>query len=499
MPKRNLAWILIVLLAAVATWVAIPADVRNDELEMYRPLLEVYRHLDSYYVERLDPDTKRRFIEGAIRGAIRESLDHNSEYYPPKQAEEFRQLIQGHFTGVGIQIEPRDGGIFVATPIESSPAFAAGIMPDDQIIEVDGTSTSGMSLADAVSAIKGPPNTDVVLTILRESTGERIEFKITRRRIIVPPVKGFTPNEQGQWDYVLRPADSPPLGYLRVIEFVDSDDNTTMARFDAALEQCRAAGVHGLIIDLRDNPGGILRQALSMVDRFVSSGLIISERGAHHSKEHRATRPGTLEDMPIVVLINARSASASEIVAGSLACHQRAVLVGTRSFGKGTMQETILVRGVDGGNAMLKLTTAYYYLPNGQNINKITPPTDFDRPRQGGVHEQTVHRGGIQPTVVIKLSEEQQRAVFEWRRRLDLLYPQGEPPATQPVARPTGPAATSPSTQPESMGREEWAEQLFAVDLQLAEAIRILSDPERYRELLARTPATAPDEEDTAP
>jgi C-terminal processing protease CtpA/Prc len=238
-------------------------------------------------------------------------------------------------------------------------------------------------------------------------------------------------------------------------------------------------------------------QALKMADRFLADGVIIIERGAHHRPvEHPATSRDTITDWPIVVLIDEHSASASEIVAGALACHQRAVLVGTRSFGKATMQKTYPI-AAPGGDGLLKLTTAYLYLkkPGGTeiNINRIAPPSDLTRPSAQPLKDRHQDRGGIQPALEVALTEEQLGRVLQWRRALDVFYPNGEP-TTRPDDSTTTQPADHTTTAPD-MTPDELASALLADDQQLAAAVAVLEDPARYRELLPwPPPTTQPDD-----
>ncbi|MCG3179423.1 MAG: hypothetical protein BIFFINMI_01758 [Phycisphaerae bacterium] len=498
MPKRNLAWILIIVLAALVAWFGLPdtAMLRDNELEHFRPLLKVYKTIDTEYVERMEPIARRRMIEGAIRGML-STLDPNTQYFTPEEAKDLQAQLSGQFTGVGVELNEIDKVVTVITPIEGSPAYRAGVRPGDEIRKVDKENAAGKSLAEVSALIKGPSGQPVELTIYRPETDQTLVFKLIRARVVQSPVKGFRPLPGGGWDYLVRQTDDgPPVGYIRVKDFIQNDEESTMSGFEAALGRCRDAHVAGVVIDLRGNPGGLLDQAVKMVDRFVAHGVIVSEQGAHQPiNRHEASAAGTLEDYPpLVVLIDGGSASASEVVAGSLACHKRAVLVGTRSYGKGTMQVTKSMEGVDGGQAILKMTVAYLYLPDGRSINRIKPPADFDHPRQAKPFQS--RRRGIVPTVTVELSIEQSEQIMRLRHDLDLIYP---PPgaASQADAQPgsTPPSQPSPTTQP-AVTSDELADRLLHADLQLVEAMKILTDPATYKKLLDQTPApdTAPDE-----
>jgi carboxyl-terminal processing protease len=481
MPKRNLAWILIIVLAGLAVWFGLgdQAVLRGDELEEFRPAFEVYGRLKTRYVERLNERTRHRMITEAIKAMVK-VLDTNSEFIPPRDAAVRRAHTQGYFIGVGIEIQQVDDVPTVVTPIDASPALQAGIMPGDQIIMVDGERTVGQTLTEIADRIRGEEGTRVTLTITRPGVEGQLEFKLTRAKVVKIPVKGFRPLAGGGWDYVIQRPDMDPVGYIRVLDFVQGEDGSTMSRFDAALQSIRQQGVRGLIIDLRGNPGGLRDQSIKMADRFIAEGVIVTERSARDQKHHMATASGTEPEQPIVVLINQGSASASEIVAGAMACHQKAVLIGTRSFGKGTVQtmDEIRMWDIQSGSAILKYTSAYLFLPDGQCIHRVPPPKDFTHPRSRKDRDSKQRRGGIVPSLAIELEDKQFQLMTDLRRRLDVLYPNG--PTTQPEA----------TTQPEKTA-DELADELLVVDTQLARAIEVLNDPLRYQQLLAVTPVSA--------
>jgi len=323
-------------------------EVKKDTEEVYKNVeifTEVLRLIEKNYVEPEDP---QKLIYGAIRGMVR-SLDPHSSFMTKDQYSELMMETKGSFTGIGIEITIKDDILTVVSPIEGTPAFNAGIKAGDKIIRVEKESTKDMSLTEAVKLIRGPKGTKVKLTVMREGIDKPVELSITRDIIPLVSVK----------QYLL----TPQIGYVRISNF----QSKTAADLSAALEDLEnGRTLKGLILDLRNNPGGLLSQAIMVSDLFLDSGVIVSTKGrdtsqnieatAHANKKHR--------DYPMIVLVNSGSASAAEIVAGALQDNKKAVILGTRTFGKGSVQ-TIL-RLSDGSG--LRLTTATYYTPSGRSI-----------------------------------------------------------------------------------------------------------------------------------
>ncbi len=307
---------------------------------------DVIRLIEKNYVETVD---KEELIQKAIQGMVR-SLDPHSSFLPPKAFEELQVDTHGEFGGIGIVITMKDGILTVVSPIEGTPAYQAGIQAMDRIIKVDGEPTQDMELWEAVSKMRGEEGTRVTITILREGESEPIDFPLVRDTIPIESVKAIMIE--------------PGFGYIWLTNFRDNTTDDLIA----ALEDFKSnkTPLKGLILDLRDNPGGLLNQAVSVSDLFLDSGDIVSIKGRGEAsiKTYNANSNVSYTSFPMVVLINGGSASASEIVAGALQDNKRALILGTVSFGKGSVQTVESLRDGYG----LKYTIARYYTPMGKSI-----------------------------------------------------------------------------------------------------------------------------------
>lgn len=314
-------------------------------LQELRLFAEIFGRIKNAYVEPVD-DAK--LLEDAIRGMI-SGLDPHSAYLEPEEFESLQIHTSGEFGGLGIEVGMRDGFIRVVSPIDDTPAQRAGIQSGDLITKLDDTSTQGMDLSEAVNLMRGKPGEPITLTIVREGEEKPLEITLVRDVIQVASVKGR----------VLEPG----FGYLRITQFQVNTGNELNRR----IEKLRKDGdLKGIVLDLRNNPGGVLQAAVDVSNAFLNEGLIVYTEGRLANSEHRfsATSETTLPALPLVVLINGGSASASEIVAGALQDHKRAIIMGEDSFGKGSVQ-TVLP--LDAERA-LKLTTARYFTPQGRSI-----------------------------------------------------------------------------------------------------------------------------------
>lgn len=329
----------------------------SDVYENLEIFTEALREVQENYV-----DTKEygELIQGAIKGMV-ENLDPHSSYMTKKEYEDLMVDTKGRFDGVGIEIAIRDNVITVISPIEGTPAYQAGIKAGDQIVKIDGELSIDMTLTDAVSRIRGDRGTKVNLTIRREGVGELLEFFITRDEIPIASVR----------HYLL----TPDIAYVRISGFQGETDRD-LAKALEEIEEGR--DLQGLILDLRSNPGGLLNQSISVSDLFLDSGIIVSTRGRDdtQSMDVSAEKNDMPRNYPMIVLVNGGSASASEIVAGALQDNKRALVLGTQTFGKGSVQ-TILPLSDGSG---LRLTTANYYTPSGRSIQAsgITPDIILD-------------------------------------------------------------------------------------------------------------------------
>ncbi len=330
----------------------VPAAHAAADSETYSQLNllgDVFERLKREHVEK---PNDAKLIEGAINGML-EALDPHSRYMNETAWREMQEKTRGEFGGLGIEITPRDDLIEVIAAIDDTPAARAGLMSGDLISEVDGQSVRGLALEQAVQRMKGPLNTQVRLKIIRKSAEQPLEFAITREAIRVKSVRSKL--------------DGDDIGYIRVSTFGEQTTDELKKAVDEIGRQIPSEKLAGYVIDLRNNPGGLLDQAVSVSSVFMKRGEVVSIRGRTAEETQRFTaRGGDLtKGKPLVVLINGGSASASEIVAGALHDHKRAVLIGTRSFGKGSVQ-TIMPLGA--GKGALALTTARYFTPSGRSI-----------------------------------------------------------------------------------------------------------------------------------
>ena len=315
-----------------------------DEL---RTFTEVFSRIKADYVEPVDD---KKLLRDAIQGML-SGLDPHSSFLDPEAFKEMRVGTEGEFGGLGIEVTMEDGFVKVVSPIEDTPAARAGLKTGDLIIRLDEKAVKGMTLNDAVKQMRGKPGSDIVLTVVREGQPKPLKFTVTRAVIKIQSVK-HRMLEDG-------------FGYVRITQF---QANTGDGLKDALtkLKLQNKNNLKGLVLDLRNNPGGVLNAAVAVSDAFLTSGLIVYTEGrvADAELKFSATPPDLIDGAPMVVLVNGGSASASEIVAGALQDHKRAVIMGTKTFGKGSVQ-TILP--MSGGSA-LKITTARYYTPNGRSI-----------------------------------------------------------------------------------------------------------------------------------
>lgn len=319
------------------------AENRYDPLKRFSQVLDM---VETYYVRDVN---RQELVEGAVSGML-EKLDPHSSFMDKEAFAEMQVSTSGEFSGIGIEIGSKDGRLIVISPIEDTPAFRAGLRTGDMILEIDGKSTQGMTLVDAVKLIRGPKGTEVLLTILHKNSRTPEKISILRDTIPIISVKSEV-LEDG-------------ILYLRLNKF---NEHST-EEMESALAAFRKKGrpLKGVILDLRNNPGGLLDQAVSVTDLFLSEGMIvyIQGRDKRNRKDFTASRSSNDITVPMVTLINAGSASASEIVAGALQDHKRSLLIGEPTFGKGSVQTIIPLS--DG--AGMKLTTALYYTPSGRTI-----------------------------------------------------------------------------------------------------------------------------------
>ncbi len=395
MHRHRLTWVGI-LSIIVLMFLRLPPMVAKEDsvLNTYRALVEVDALAKQHYVERIADD---RLVDGAIRGMMLQ-LDPYSGYIAPDELGQFRRRLAGEYIGVGIEVGMRDGRPTIIAAIEGGPAAKAGVLAGDRIITIDGSAVEELSVFDMERLLEGKPNTTLRLTAVPIGSGEPKDLRITRGPVSITTVRGFRRDEFNRWDYLIDPTSR--IGYVRVSNF----QKNTMRAFDAALKELVGQGMRGLIIDLRFNPGGIVDQAVAMVDRFVDYGIIVSTVTRRRAVEkHFANVHGTLSDIELAVLINGGTASAAEIVSGSLQDRGRALVLGERSFGKGSVQNIMNLTTHD---AAVRVTVAYYRLPGGGLIHR-TP------------RNRHTDSWGVKPDVEVLLTDDEVNAIQRSRRTLD--------------------------------------------------------------------------------
>jgi carboxyl-terminal processing protease len=319
----------------------------NNMYEDLKVFTDVIGLIQKDYVE----ETKSNdLIQGAIKGML-ETLDPHSSYMPPTMFKEMQEETKGRFEGLGIEITLKDGILTVVSPIEGTPAFKAGVLAGDQIIKIDGETTKNFTLVDSVKRLRGPRGTKVMITIIREGLPKPKDFTLVREVIPVRSVR----HELLEKNY----------GYVRISQFQEKTDSDFEKAMKALEEESKGA-LKGLVLDLRNNPGGLLDQAVKISDHFIDSGIIVSIDGRREEAKQKwpAHPDGTATRYPLIVLVNGGSASGAEIVAGAIQDHGRGILVGTQTFGKGSVQTIIPLKDGSG----LRLTTARYYTPSGRSI-----------------------------------------------------------------------------------------------------------------------------------
>lgn len=337
--------------------IAEEADRKKSTYEQLDLFGDIFERIRSQYVEEVD---EADLIESAINGMLT-SLDPHSSYLPPEDFDSMQVQTRGEFGGLGIEVTQEEGFVKVVSPIDGTPADEAGIQAGDFITHVDGEAVLGLNLNEAVELMRGPVGSEIVITIVRKGVDEPFDVSIIRDTIKIAAVKTRTEGE---------------AVVLRISSFTDQTYPNLQEGLREAVEEAGGINkVEGFVLDLRNNPGGLLNQAILVSDAFLDKGEIVSTRGRDpkDSERYNASTGDLAEGKPIVVLINGGSASASEIVAGALQDHRRAIIVGTKSFGKGSVQTIMPLQG-DGA---MRLTTARYYTPSGRSIQALGVAPDI--------------------------------------------------------------------------------------------------------------------------
>src|SRR5487761_1626106 len=433
--------------AAVLVWLMAPAaqpaepqpQPAAQDADTYRELDlfgQVFERVRADYVDKV---SDKHLIEAAINGML-SSLDPHSSYMNAKDFAEMQVQVQGEFGGLGIEVTMENGLLKVVSPLDGTPAAKAGLKPGDLILAINGQPISGMSLNDAVTKMRGPIGSEIKLIVRR---GTQAPFAVTMKRAII------------KVQSVRSKLIDNDIGYIRISSFNEQANSGVRAAM-ASLEQHAHNKLTGIVLDLRNNPGGLLDQAVAVANDFIPQGEIVSTRGRHAEDAQRFdAKPGNgiSRGLPMVVLINGGSASASEIVAGALKDHHRALLLGTRSFGKGSVQTIIQLPG----HGAMRLTTARYYTPSGRSIQAtgidpdiVVEPAKIERIATGPVTHESDLKGALKNTAG------------------GAAKTPSATPATAPAATPTKSAA------PSANGGDESATFGSADDYQLARAVDML-------------------------
>ncbi len=400
MPRRNLIVILAVAAISLACYQA------ADHNRLGRSFSEIADLIERRYVGHVDRDA---LWTAAVHGMIDALKDPYSEYIEPKEAAELEGQLDQQFGGIGVEValDPESKKLTVISPIVGSPAYKAGILAGDVITKIDGVATADMKFPELAQRLRGKPGTSVELTIQRAGQSEPIALPPIHRELIkVDSVLGDLRGGDDRWNYMIR--HNPNFGYVRIVIFGER----TPDELKTALEQLRAQDVQGVILDLRDNPGGLLSAAVGVCNLFLPTGeQIVTVRGRDDQikAEHKAGNGEKFLDLPLAVIVNGYSASASEIVAACLQDHGRAAIIGERTWGKGTVQNMI---PLGGGRGMLKLTTADYWRPSGKNIQR---PRDAKEGDEWGVSPAASDQ--------VKMSSEDWKQWRLWRRDRDIVRP----------------------------------------------------------------------------
>ncbi|HHT9144847.1 MAG: S41 family peptidase [Candidatus Brocadiaceae bacterium] len=397
-------------------------QTKESVYEEYEEFVKVVKELQDKYVDEIKINT---ILVNAYRGML-SGLDPYSQYFSPEDMEELKIETEGEFEGLGIEVIVKDGLLTVITPLLDSPAFKAGILVGDRIVKIDGETTENMSIRDVVKKLRGKLGTKITLTVVHEGDTTLTDITIERAKIHVKSIRGARMVDN---DY--------KVGYLAVTNFQEN----TVRDMDATIQDLLKKGMKCLVLDLRFNPGGLLNVAVDMADKFLERGVIVSTKGRDKTQNYvyQAHKKGTYPNFPLVVLVNNGSASASEIVAGAIKDHKRGLLLGIKTFGKGSVQSLI---PVGDGKAALKLTTARYYTPSGVCI----------------------HEKGIEPHVKVQLNFTEIKALHEHLAMINIETKINESKGTETVLKGTVGAKEKPKY----------------IDMQLERAVDILKGIEIY-------------------
>ena len=390
--------LLIVLFGALLVQLPIAIAARATDYEWFDPIVDVRALLLAHYVETPDESAMQQAM---IHAMIDTLEDPYTAFVPPSEEAEFNKDLRGTYVGIGAEVDIVDDYLTIVSPMDGSPALEAGVLAGDVVLEIEGKSTYKLTIDECINTLMGEAGTPVRVKV-RHLDGSEQELQITRRQIVTHTVRGIRRDGEA-WDCCID--GELGLSYVRVTQF----NGNTIDDLRELLMTLQEKGLNGLVLDLRDNPGGALTAALDMADLFLASGTIVSVKAREgESRSWQAQADGTLPDFPLVVLINGNAASASEIVAGALQDNDRARIIGSRTYGKGSVQE---VRELPDKRGTLKFTSAYYFLPNGRNIHR-RPSSDI-----WGVDPD--------PGYAVPMSIEQYREMVLARRDYDAIRSRG--------------------------------------------------------------------------
>lgn len=430
MPRRNLHYLMFVMVVSFVCYLKADSVHRDHYRGMFDTFQEAMTKIRGRYLYEI---SERELFEGAMTGMV-SKLDQYSAYHGETETRKFREDIDQEFGGVGIEVawDAKTGSLAVLSPIVGSPAYEAGIMAGDRIVEINGNSTAEMTLNDAVSRLKGKPDEMVRITVERPGLEKPLVLNLKRAVINVNSVLGDVRRPDGSWEFTL--ASDPTIGYIRITQF----GKKTIDELKVALEKCKQENIRGLILDLRNNPGGLLDAARDVCDLFVKEGVIVTirDRNRNERERHEATGAAPYTDWPMAVIVNHHSASAAEIVSACLQDHARAIVVGQRTWGKGTVQSPF---ELEDGRSMLRLTIASYWRPSGRNIHRAETDKETDP-------------WGVSPDAgyEVKLDDAQTAALESQRRSRDVVHRPGE--AVSAAAKPQA-AATPTASAPTATGK----------------------------------------------
>lgn len=455
------------LVLAAGIWlrcgISVWAAGSNDDIYSGQKLMaDVTDLIRKYYV--VDVDNKKLY-EHAIGGML-QGQDRFSSFIAPDELAEFSKAVKGSFGGVGIVIGEEAGWLAVISPVEDGPAYKAGVMAGDRIIEIEGKSTEGLAMDEAVKKLTGTPGTKVTFTVVHLTDLSKETITVTREVIHVKTVKGNERDAEGKWNYIVDKDNG--IAYIRLTSFTE-DSVEDMRR---AIVDAQAQGMKSLILDLRFDGGGILKGAVGISSLFLDGGRVVSTKGRSDPEEVFEAGHDAFPYFPMVVLVNDRSASASEIVAGALQDRNRAVVVGERTYGKGSVQR---IFPVDDGKAAVRLTVAHYYLPSGRCLHR----------------EEDSKVWGVDPLIVVKMTPQEYADVFVGWRNAEVLHGNGKNKDTAAAGSETAPKSSEKAGLPLSIaqaGEKKPEAKKPVEDRQMSRAIDVL----RMMPLVKRFEEAAP-------